>query len=334
MGGNKKWWKTSGTSIWCAACGFYNFKNKTTCAKCDAALPPEDTSGKVRRPRGRWAYGPPDLWGNGGSTNNNQEQNLEYALKIVAEAVGKEAADQVREEKQHKEPAPEKEKVHIGKMLEAAEAVRQAYGDGQAALLEKVIEDARKKKLEAKPPHVRVMEAESKSAAAEKAHTKAAAAVAEKQKELAEVMAVLTAAEEKRVTTQQELAKVKATAYVDKPNNEEAKSARAQAAQEGLEHLQGLDLPPQAKAAVEAMAACMPKQEEAAAQDRYQDGSNLQVPAEDIEMPDFDDLPTERAQQLIRKWGEGEEAQNSAKEAWQTMRKMANESMAAKKQRK
>ena len=193
--GGKKWWKSSGTSIWCAACGFYNFKNKTSCAKCDAALPPEDPAGKVRRPRGRWAYGPPDLWDNGGGWKN-QEQDLEYALQIVAEAVGKEAADKVREKKQHMEPPPvqKEEKQHIGRMLEAAEAVRQAYGEDQAALLDQLISEARKKKMEAKPPHVRVKEAEAKATAAEKAHSNAATSVAQKQKELADALAALRAA--------------------------------------------------------------------------------------------------------------------------------------------
>ena len=153
-----------------------------------------------------------------------------------------------------------------------------------AANLDKLVEEARRKKQEAKKPYIRVRDAETKLDAAKRAKEAATADVEAKQTALAKAVQTLAEAETKVATAQSELQEIRSTAYSESP-----------AAYEGLEQLRAVEMPPEARAALAAVAAGLP----AKPPPPPPVGPALEAVAaaakeEDMPMPSFDELPTER----------------------------------------
>ena len=327
-----KWWKKNNGGIYCPKCEAYNYRDRTSCYKCAAALPQDPGAipgpGKQRGAGGRWAAGPPEAC------------SPEYALEIIKNTFGQAEADRLKATaeaaKTHKEP--DNNKQDIGQMQAAADAARKALGDEGAAHLDKLVEEARRKKQEAKKPHLRVRDAEVKLENANRANVAAQSDLEAKQTQLQKALAQLAGTQEKVNTAQTELQEIKANVYKDEAADENLQS-KAKAAHEGLAQLRAqADLSPAAKQALAAVEAGLrdfvqPPPPEAPAQGAQASGHQEPAPQEDVPMPAFDELPSERVQFLTRKWGEGEEAAAKAKDAWETMRQVHTEEVAAKRQR-
>ena len=328
-----KWWnkKNSGCKF-CTKCESYNFIDRATCFKCNEALPPSPGAaapgpGKKRRPGAgsRRASGPPEAC------------SPEYALECIRNTFGQAAAEGLQAVAEATKPQKEKEPENIGQMQAAADAARRAFGDEGAAHLDKMVEEARRKKQEAKKPHLRVRDAEVKLVTAKKAFEAARADLERMQELLAKAVKSFQGAEARVTTAQAELQEVKATVYKDEAGGGEHEAAKAKAAHEALALLRGAQLSPEAAQALAAVEAGLPPvpptppPPESVAQPSREPAS--EQPQEDEQMPAFDELPPERVQFLTRKWGEGEGAAEKAKEAWDSMLQVAEEQAKAKRQR-
>ena len=184
-----------------------------------------------------------------------------------------------------------------------------------------MVEEARRKKQEAKKPHIRVRDAETKLDAAKRAKEAATADVEAKQTALAKAVQKLAEAETKVATAQSELQEIRSTAYSESPADDSS-HAKTKAAYEGLEQLRAVEMPPEARAALAAVAAGLP----AKPPPPPPVGPALEAVAaaakeEDMPMPSFDELPTERVNGP--QVGRRRRSTSPGQRTWDSMRQMA-----------
>ena len=191
----------------CKDCGFSNFSFRTVCRRCAEAKrwgdpPPEPLplQGGPRTPVGRWAEGPPPT-------------TKSYALEVVKKAFGQEWADRLKTADEKTKEADDR--PDITAMVAAAEHARKQFGDAAAAPLDALVKEARRKRDDAKKPHLRVRDAEAREESAKKAMESAQKERYDKQKALEAAEEGFKAAEAKHTAAKAELAEVKAAAYRD-----------------------------------------------------------------------------------------------------------------------
>ena len=308
----------------CKDCNFSNYSFRTVCRRCAEAKrwgdpPPSPLPGGPRTPGGRWSDGPP---------------TTSYALEVVKQAFGQEEADRIKAANTEKTKEPE-ERTDIASMVAAAEQARKQFGDAAAAPLDALVREARRKRDEAKKPHLRVRDAEAREESTKKAKEAAQKERDKKQKELDEAEEAYLAAEAKHAAAKAEVADVKATVYRD-DDAEASQQAKTKGAHNALATLRNAGLlvseqgaallaqieaglpavPPPAPAPRAPRAEASAATGEAAAQSAAaaaQERAAATPVDEDAEMPAWEELFAERTQAMVRKWGDDEQAEEKAK---------------------